>query len=665
MTSRKFSAEFRLLIECSKPDAEAVPRFASLGAIDWPEFLELVRRHRLAPAVSRSLSACAVPSAIRDRLARAAYSASARALRHATAMLEVAALFDHHGIPAMAIKGATLSRRLFGDAAMRDVRDIDLLIRPEALEAAGPLLAGARFERRFPRAEPTHRMLDVMLRSEQHFEYYAPQNDVRLELHWQIESWDAAAMAWLWRRSEVRPWPGALVREPDEISHLLLAVDHGARHRWFCLKWLADAAILLTGLDDNAAAELVRAARTFGRSRPLAQAVLLVEELYGARLSALLPREQAAQPLARVAVRALLGSEEEHFGMNRFRQRWYMRRLLPHVRPATWLRARDLENVRLPDSLLWLYYPLVPLLRARRFFQKSDQAAFERNYFSGATLYGDDFDEARIRMWWQREQRAYFSMAPADGTYVYGHHAANEFHCYRYLTGHYPLCLAFGCARGDDVAPLAGQVGRFVAIEPARAWWAESIHGTPAQYYSPAVTGEIPLDSASADLVVCFSALHHVPNAGRVFSEMARVLRPGGLILVREPVCTLGDWRKQRRGLTPDERGFPPGWFEERAAALGLRTLRKAYCDFPLTTRLAQWFHLGPAFDNAVLVRLDAWMSRLMRWNLHYHRDTFFKKIAPIEVVYTFLKDGGVCGSDSRQLSGRASDIADFAVSRD
>ncbi len=40
---------------------------------------------------------------------------------------------------------------------------------------------------------------------------------------------------------------------------------------------------------------------------------------------------------------------------------------------------------------------------------------------------------------------------------------------------------------------------------------------------------------ATVDRVVCFDALHHVPNPGEVLAEMSRVLRPGGIAGFAEP----------------------------------------------------------------------------------------------------------------------------------
>lgn len=45
----------------------------------------------------------------------------------------------------------------------------------------------------------------------------------------------------------------------------------------------------------------------------------------------------------------------------------------------------------------------------------------------------------------------------------------------------------------------------------------------------------IPLPDASVDRVICYDAFHHVPNQSEILTELARVLRPGGIVGMVEP----------------------------------------------------------------------------------------------------------------------------------
>ena len=57
----------------------------------------------------------------------------------------------------------------------------------------------------------------------------------------------------------------------------------------------------------------------------------------------------------------------------------------------------------------------------------------------------------------------------------------------------------------------------------------------PASLLCAADMAVLPFPDETADAVVCYSALHHVPNWPAVLREIYRVLRPGGTLVLNEP----------------------------------------------------------------------------------------------------------------------------------
>lgn len=78
----------------------------------------------------------------------------------------------------------------------------------------------------------------------------------------------------------------------------------------------------------------------------------------------------------------------------------------------------------------------------------------------------------------------------------------------------------------------------------------------------------IPADDATADIVMMFKSLHHVPveSMGTALREVRRVLRPGGLAYISEPVYA-GDFNEVLR-LFHDERAVREAAFAAVRAAV-------------------------------------------------------------------------------------------------
>ena len=66
------------------------------------------------------------------------------------------------------------------------------------------------------------------------------------------------------------------------------------------------------------------------------------------------------------------------------------------------------------------------------------------------------------------------------------------------------------------------------------------------QYGVPLMRGSVtalPVRSASFDCVVCSQVIEHLPADAAIFDELARVLRPGGLLVLGTPDYDTLGWR--------------------------------------------------------------------------------------------------------------------------
>ena len=131
-------------------------------------------------------------------------------------------------------------------------------------------------------------------------------------------------------------------------------------------------------------------------------------------------------------------------------------------------------------------------------------------------------------------------------------------------TGRHSLHLASRGHRVIGVDSSADMLGVARAKLPEGDWRVGDLH-------------DLPVADAEADLVVCALALTHVPDLAPVFAEFARVLRPGGHLVVsdaRSLVEGIG-----RPMLGHDVRGRPVlmRWWDHRTSAYADAALRLGF----------------------------------------------------------------------------------------
>jgi SAM-dependent methyltransferase len=104
-----------------------------------------------------------------------------------------------------------------------------------------------------------------------------------------------------------------------------------------------------------------------------------------------------------------------------------------------------------------------------------------------------------------------------------------------------PVVVDVGCGDGSLVRHLARRGARAIGVEIGREPLERARAHAPVggERYEHGGAQALPLDDGIADVVVFSNSLHHVPTDAldTALAEAARVLRPGGMLYVQEPVA--------------------------------------------------------------------------------------------------------------------------------
>ena len=102
----------------------------------------------------------------------------------------------------------------------------------------------------------------------------------------------------------------------------------------------------------------------------------------------------------------------------------------------------------------------------------------------------------------------------------------------------------------------------------------------------------LQFDDASFDAILCVDAVNHLPDRPRVFTDWARLLRPGGRLLFTDPITVTGPLSGEEIAIRASSRFFlfvPPGEDERLLAEAGLRVLAVEDATDAMAEVAARW----------------------------------------------------------------------------
>lgn len=319
--------------------------------IDWTRFLALVERHRIAPLAFEGVTHARerFPADVVHALRAAAMRDRGHVLGLVGVLATVTNLLSAAGIATLSLKGPTLSMLVYGDACLRQCKDLDVLIARDDVPRALAILTAADFRLVSPAGiDPSDRSdrLALWMRLAKDVTLVHQPTGGLVELHWRLNQ-NPHLLGDSVRRSRQPVAIGPIDAETLAPRDLLLYLCvHGAEHFWFRLKWLADVHAMLADRAPQAITDFYDDARACGLGTPAGQMLLILEQIYGlplpaeARSTALQSwRVRAVTRLALKTLRSLDEPDATRFGTTRLAATHLL------LRPTPRFVLREIENL--------------------------------------------------------------------------------------------------------------------------------------------------------------------------------------------------------------------------------------------------------------------------------------------------------------------------------
>ena len=370
------SPESALLLTCARASLDEAQRKRIQdilsGSLDWDLLLQLADRHGLQPLLHWQLNrVCpdAVPDQQRQQLRVAFQRVSALNILLTHELQKLLTLFADNEVQAVPYKGPALALQLYGNVALRQFSDLDILVHPRDVLRARDLLLAEGYAQLPPLTDGQQA---VLLRTQCNLPFTRDRNRMIVELHWTVSAPTFARpfeTADFWSRLLDAKLETVAIKVPANEDLLLALCIHGSKHLWERLAWVCDISGLIATQPDLNWDELISRARSTGSERMLFLGLRLAADLFEALLpeqvEAALNADAAVAALAQDVVRDLFTPELTRTGMSGYfrfqlRARRRLRDKFNYLRFTITPNEKDLVRLKLPPALTFIYYLVRP-----------------------------------------------------------------------------------------------------------------------------------------------------------------------------------------------------------------------------------------------------------------------------------------------------------------
>jgi Uncharacterised nucleotidyltransferase len=384
--------EKQLLVCCARtqitPEIAAAIHKILAGPLDWDYLLWEAEENSITPLLERHLSAFAsgaTPPAVRDQLKKTCRANTLRCLYLAAELFNILRLFQAQNIPVIPYKGPVLAAQAYGDVALREFEDLDIILRQRDIPRAHEIIVSLGYKPKFDWILSPGAAASLVPGE---YNYRDEARRAMVELHTEI------TLRHFPSKPDLDAFIGNLapVKLSDRDVLTFTAEDllpmlciHGSKDFWERLSWIADVNELVQSHPALDWDRVLQFAQPLQATRMLNLGLALASTVLGASLPAeVSARVQADRVAGQVAseVRERLLARPfrtlDAAGRFQFRRRMLAEKL-PGWRYAVRLAVvpseDDWQMVRLPGALAPLYIALRPLRLLQKYGWVGKRAA--------------------------------------------------------------------------------------------------------------------------------------------------------------------------------------------------------------------------------------------------------------------------------------------------
>lgn len=350
------------------------------GSIDWDFLLSEAAEHSVTPLLCRQLPAVAADLVAPTRIQHLKDIMRAHAMRSllfAAELVTIMNLFRSEGIQAIPYKGPVLAAQAYGDVALREFEDLDIILRQRDMAKANEIMISLGYRSKFPWILSTDAAASLVPGE---YNYLDEPRRMMVELHTERTL----------RHFPLPPDIDDLASRLEPVSvgghdvptfapedTLLLLCIHGSKDFWERLSWIADVAEFVQSHPQFDWDQCSRRAQAWRVQRMLDLGLALAMRLFnlplpGEILSRVRGDSVAVSVASQVEDRLLMHDRPELGGTARFHFRRHMLEgalagWRYSLRLATAPSEDDWSTMRLPRLLSPLYVALRPLRLLRKY----------------------------------------------------------------------------------------------------------------------------------------------------------------------------------------------------------------------------------------------------------------------------------------------------------